>query len=377
MDELSTILIVDDDPMPRLLFGSALFDSYRVIEAADGESVQELARAENPALILLDIAMAGIDGYETCRRLRAEPGISEIPVIFVSAEITQEDRLAAYAAGGDDFIGKPVHPDELRAKIAITIKHASERQRLSGDAQAAFSTAMTAMSAAGEQGVVIDALRKCLVCGDLEGLADAILASCAEYGLDACIRVDGKFGTVFRSLGGMASGVEVGVLNKLTGGDPILSLGRQTVFNYGGLTLLIKTMPVSDPDQLGRMRDNLALIVSVGDARLQALNNELMLNERKLILKQLLERALLALADIDGRYQANRATTEQILQDMLDGMGVAFFRLGLTDEQEEAVQKMLVQSAKRISGLYQNGLSVADHLAALRGLVDASATKLH
>ena len=111
------ILVVDDHPFMRELAEEILCDSYQIIHAANGFDALKLANIERPVLILLDVEMPGIDGYETCRQLKSESATALIPVIFVSACSLIEERLKGYDVGGNDYIVKPFDPYELKAKI--------------------------------------------------------------------------------------------------------------------------------------------------------------------------------------------------------------------------------------------------------------------
>jgi signal transduction histidine kinase len=120
-----TILIVDDVPINLKVLRAHLEPSgYKVLDAESGH--EALVQAEkNPDLILLDIMMPDMDGMETCRRLKANPQTSEIPVIFLSALTDPESRTGALAIGGVDFIIKPFDEEELitRVKIHLTLRN--------------------------------------------------------------------------------------------------------------------------------------------------------------------------------------------------------------------------------------------------------------
>jgi len=113
-----TILIVDDSPDSIALLSSLLKDLYRVKVAITGEKALEVASANNaPDLILLDIMMPGLDGYETCRRLKSNPETAGIPVIFLTAKTGSFDEEKGLELGAEDYIVKPPNPGILRARI--------------------------------------------------------------------------------------------------------------------------------------------------------------------------------------------------------------------------------------------------------------------
>jgi signal transduction histidine kinase len=125
MPEHPKILIVDDVPINLKVLRAHLEPSgYHVLEAGSGQ--EALVQAENqPDLILLDIMMPGMDGMETCQKLKANKATSEIPVIFLSALTDPESRTGALAIGGVDFIIKPFDEEELiaRVKIHLTLRY--------------------------------------------------------------------------------------------------------------------------------------------------------------------------------------------------------------------------------------------------------------
>jgi len=101
------ILIVDDEPINIDLLREALKSKYRLIVATRGEQALSLAISKLPDLILMDVMMPGMDGFETCEKIKENPKISHIPVIFVTALSEVEDRSVGYEMGGSDYITKP------------------------------------------------------------------------------------------------------------------------------------------------------------------------------------------------------------------------------------------------------------------------------
>ncbi|MFN8401448.1 MAG: response regulator [Anaerolineales bacterium] len=118
MNNNSTILIVDDDAAGREVLVSILEpDGYELILAENGFQALDLASAIHPDIILLDIMMPGMDGFEVCRRIRSEKEIAEVPILFLSALDDRQSLLNGLEAGADDFINKPPDRYELRARL--------------------------------------------------------------------------------------------------------------------------------------------------------------------------------------------------------------------------------------------------------------------
>jgi two-component system cell cycle response regulator DivK len=120
---LAKILLVEDNEMNRDMLSRRLARSgYEVVLAVDGGEGVAMAQAEAPDLILMDMGLPGLDGWEATRRLKAEPGTREIPVIALTAHAMTGDRQKALSAGCDDFDTKPVDLPRLLTKIQALLQ---------------------------------------------------------------------------------------------------------------------------------------------------------------------------------------------------------------------------------------------------------------
>lgn len=121
------ILAVDDDPVNLAIMEEIFGEDYDLATATSGEDCLELAPRWEPELILLDLMMPGIDGYETCRRLRQLEATRNAKILLVSARAMLDDRLSGYEAGADDYVAKPFDEGELVAKVRVLLRlHAVE-----------------------------------------------------------------------------------------------------------------------------------------------------------------------------------------------------------------------------------------------------------
>lgn len=113
-----TILVVDDTPVNIDVLSGVLRKEYKVKAAINGEKALKIAQSEPyPSIILLDIMMPGIDGYEVCRRLKSNPLTSGIPIIFISAKNQIEDQKIGLELGAVDYITKPFDPSVVEARV--------------------------------------------------------------------------------------------------------------------------------------------------------------------------------------------------------------------------------------------------------------------
>jgi len=112
-----TILVVDDTDWNRDLIVQLLQDEYTVLQAVDGEDGVKKTEQEKPDLILMDLGMPVMDGWEATRRIKAHPDLKSIPIIAVTSHAMVGDEIQAREAGCDDYLPKPVDEDELIRKI--------------------------------------------------------------------------------------------------------------------------------------------------------------------------------------------------------------------------------------------------------------------
>jgi len=123
------ILVVDDELESVKLIGLMLQRrGYEIIAARSGAQALAKAQAENLDLVILDIMMPDMDGYEVCRQLRANPATASLPIIMFTAKTMVDDKVAGFQAGADDYLTKPIHPDELASRVEAVLLRSARRQ---------------------------------------------------------------------------------------------------------------------------------------------------------------------------------------------------------------------------------------------------------
>jgi len=128
----ATILVVEDNPSTRKLIEEILKEEYRVITAADGAEALAILQEQSDTIgmILLDIIMPGMNGYETCRAIKENPDWQEIPIVFLTIMEEDKDEAKGFAAGVSDYIIKPVNRLRLKARVRNQLLIRRHRQEL-------------------------------------------------------------------------------------------------------------------------------------------------------------------------------------------------------------------------------------------------------
>ncbi|MDM8527553.1 response regulator [Anaerolineales bacterium HSG24] len=126
-----TVLIVDDNPTNLGVVADYLEEfEFEILTALDGRDGLAKARSINPEIILLDVMMPGIDGFETCRQLKLDDDIKDIPVVFMTALAKEEDKIKGFEVGGTDYITKPVHQQEVLLRLRTQLRLQDQRQAI-------------------------------------------------------------------------------------------------------------------------------------------------------------------------------------------------------------------------------------------------------
>lgn len=357
-DDRPRILNVDDDAMMREIIKDDLEKSFQVISAKNGNDCLNILKNDKIDLIILDVEMPGLDGYETCHRIKDLIELASIPVIFLSSHDNIEDRLKGYECGGEDYILKPFNSTELINKINNLLRLHRERNMHHEMAQYATNTAMTAMTSMGEMGALISTMKAYNTSNTLPELTEATLNGLSAYDLKGVIQIRTTEGSYTYNESGEASPLEVSVINHMTTMDRITSFKNRMCITYERISLLVNDMPLSDPDRCGRLRDHLAMMVEAANERLQAILLGNALNQVVMNLSD-------TLAEIDMAQRQSKAATLLNLNALNDSIIRAYISLGMTDAQEDFLSQVINNGIARIINEESENINFQDKLSSI------------
>lgn len=356
MSNIPKIMIVDDDEMMRLMLENTLNGAYRILTAECGEACLSACTDQRPDLILLDVEMPGLDGYETCRHLKALDDAP--PVVFISSRDRLQDRLNGYDAGGEDYILKPVEPAELLTKVALRLKAAESQSRMKQMADYASSTAMTAMSSMGEMGILLQALQRFNNCASLEQLAEAVLRALAEYGLSGMLRIRTPQGVVMQSNRGVVTPIEMSIIDQVAMMGRIIEYRSRMSVSYEHVALIVSNAPQDDDDRRGRLRDHLAVLVEGAEIRALAIHRDHVIERSAL-------QASRTLACVDESQRGERVATILALQGMSDRLERAYLSLALSENQENQISQIVEDGVESVRQAFLPETDVQQQLTAV------------
>lgn len=357
------ILLTDDEPSLRDNLRRLLsFEGHEVVEASDGATALKTMAEALPDLVFSDVRMPGIDGYELCRRIKANPATKMIPVIFVSGQDSIEARLEGFAAGGEDFIVKPFQAVEVIQKVASAARILTESQGLRETAERAQSAAFVAMKTAAEVGVVLQFIRASIACRSFDDLAVQLRRSVAEFGLDCVVQIKTAARSICLSDKGRDVPLDISILNHVRQQGRIFEFQYRSVFNYDSVALLVAEMPRDDEERCGRLRDHLALLAEAADAKVRALQLEEDDAARILGVAQALATARGTIGRIS---ESQRLGDQKLAHGMVvlqQDLATVFVSCGLRESQESRIVDVVHRHMEETIALLDSGRHQRDEL---------------
>lgn len=383
MNRTPHILVVDDDELTREMLQASLADTATVSAVGSGREALSLAQAESIDLVLLDVDMPEMNGYATCEALKADAGTRDVPVIFLSACVTIDERLRGYQAGAVDYLTKPFDVPELQAKIALAIKQRDANRELNSQLEDVMNAAMTSADMYGEVGVVLELQRKLGGCQHYDEIAAVVFESLERSGFEGCLRLRGRQGLLSCTARSECSALENSILDHLEKmpGASMQPVGDNTSFNYGQVLLLVRNLPMGpsalnrtpeEADRFGRARDNIALIVEGALARVRSLDIETQ-NSSLESTSRLVKLTREALIDISAQQHATRLQINSVFQSMREEIESSFIHLGLSESQENLVAGTMSRHVAEALEVFDQSHLIEEHLQSLIGKLTAEA----
>jgi CheY-like chemotaxis protein len=354
MHKKALIHCVDDEPVNLAIMQELLQDRYALTTADSAEGCLRQVEARTPDLILLDVNMPDIDGLETCKRLKQDPETADIPIIFVSALTSQEELMAGYEAGGDDYITKPFSEEILQKKIEVVLASQSRKRELRRMSEHAVAALIGNLGTTGELGVLVGFLHRCQSARSYGQLAKNLFECLGEFELDSSLLViEGDLNRVWFS-DDIDRPMERQILESLRGQDRVLGFGTRLAVNSEYATLLVRNLP-GDAAAKERLRGLLARLAEGVDARIRAIRSQALLDRRR----EALSRALDASRDSLGRFTAlhsrQKSRAKEILDSMQGKLEKKLAKLELSATRRGSLLRIAAEASAQVEALCGEG----------------------
>lgn len=363
------VLVVDDENTARTLHRTALSSRFDVVSASSGEETLQLCHERLPDLVLLDVMMPGMDGYETCRRLRE---FTDIPIIFATANESLDEHLKAFDAGGDDIITKPVVREILLRKAALAIQRKNERQSLRSEKDNLQSMAMNFLSAVGESGVLQKFMQASLTSSTSKELGRHLVEAIRDFGLECSVLIRDQASSTTLTSQGEPSAIEISILEQSASMGRIFQFRHKLVVNYDRVSVIVNNMPADDADKSGRIRDNVAMLAEMTDTLCENVDMRQASMSRAEQLQVALGAAVMAIEALHEKNRNAQSDTRLLLQELVDNIEKSYSWLGTSRDQEARISQTMYGSVEKILQLLESSSVQSDEeiekiLSALRG----------
>ncbi len=363
------ILVVDDEELNREYLTHLLSPHYDVTAVNDGEQAIQAASDDLPSLILLDIQMPGIDGYETCKRLKQDNQTHDCPIIFVSSNDREEEILKGYEVGAADYFVKPFQPDELQIKVQHNIEIDDQRKTLAQQLGDANKTAFQALTDTSAYGAMNLFLLESMKCNAIPKLAELLFETTVNWGLHSALQIISDGEAFYFSDSGQVSPMEKRVLAATRGKGRIQDFGVRTVYSDKHCSLLVKNMPLDDEVRYGNYKDYIARLIEGVEGRVVALVNEHRVSRRTAQLRNVLDFLLQTFRHIQEQNQVLRLGSANIVEQMLEDLNLTIDELGvsndLSEDSEARVMGVGQACLNRTNQLFSQGLKFNEQVEAL------------
>ncbi len=340
------ILSVDDEPMNQMVIEEIMEDKYELKLVYSGEECLEQVESFAPDVILLDISMPGIDGYTTCEKLKQNNATRLIPVIFVSALTSTEERLRGYEVGAEDYIPKPYDHDELLKKIERCLENRQEVAANSKidiekiEQELAFSreVAMDAMRYTSELGIVIHFFETSSNCKDYKELSDCIIEAIQRLELKCTVQLRDDEHILNLSNTGVVSPMEASVMDAAKDKGRFFDIDAKTFVNYKHSSILIKNMPLDDELKYGKLKDILGALGNSAEDRAKAIATE---NRIKRNRQEIIDLVKNTIVKINSQFMERNRDTTAVLENMVRELRSTISKMDLLEYQEQELHAIM------------------------------------
>ena len=326
---------------------------YEIYGASDGVSGIEKANDILPDIILLDVEMPHMNGYEVCEQLKHNDSTKDIPIIFLSSLNNLRARMLGYEAGAVDFIIKPFIAGELIAKIDSLVEIMNKSTGFSEDAKRANEVAFSAMRNSSELSLIVKFIEQSYSINSLEILAQNFFNLSNHFELNCSLMfISEQKRSFYGCNNSICSALETEVISTIYDkGGRFIDFGCRTQINYPRVSLLIKNMPLQDREAYGRYKDFFPPVLSAIDAKLQNLDTEINTKTQTKQLNTAFKSVTSTLLGFGNNLEINQEAIISLLRNMLSDLENNLLVMGLEEDQEKSIVSLIdstIVSAQKV-----------------------------
>lgn len=344
------VLVVDDDRATRAIHRSILSKQFDVETASSGEEALAICQKHLPDLVLLDVEMDELDGYETCRRIRL---FSDLPIIFATSKQSIGEHLKAFDVGGDDIITKPAVREILLRKIGLAIQAHQEKIQLQQEKNSLQNMAMSFLSAIGENGVLQQFMQSSLTCSSPKDLGHFLVEAIQRFNLACSVLIRDQLTATIWTSHGAPSELEKTILEQSASMGRIFQFKQRLVVNYDRVSVIVTNMPIEDSDKTGRIRDYIAILAEMTHTLCENVDMRQSSMARAEQLQVALTTAVGTMKGLQKTGRNAQVDSRLLLEEMIDNVEKTYSWLGTSRSQEESISNTMQASVDKIITLLE------------------------
>lgn len=359
-----TICYIDDCEANLSLIKKTFAKQHNVGLVSSPVNAMDYLRNARPDLVLLDVNMPNIDGYEICRAIRTTKELEHVPVVFLTCRASLEDRLTGFEAGGDAYVTKPFELAELVHIVGALLSRYQQLRQVESKAESASNMAWTMLQNNSEIGQVVQYARTLSGVRDESDLLKATFSTLDGFGLRSTVLVSLVSGEIVaRSDRKPFTPIETELLNLARQNERIVHYGNKYVFSGNNCVFLINNMPTNDQELTGRLRDHLAIMLESCDACVELINYR----KRAQLLQQhaasrTQSTVMQEFGNVVSSFQALNQQANETFEKLTSTIENSFLFLGLTEEQETQLMSY-IEAARHDNDQFKSyGLILQDAL---------------
>jgi PleD family two-component response regulator len=304
-----------------------------------------------PDIILAQVELPDGNAFDFCTRIRLLQDQKNIPLIVFSEENNKKERVRTFQVGADEYINE----FDLEY-IGVVVQHELENKayldELSAQKQQASNLVMEAMTSSSELGNAINFIERCHQFQSNDDIANEIITFCKTLNLKVVIGISDSEQWYFSSTSQQVTDLEQELMQTVHENKRILDFGVRTQFNWPNIALLVKNMPLREPERYGRIKDLLPSLLSSANVRIHALREESRIREQTELMTRSIATLQPSIEDVINAMALDTKKHRAELSDFLQKIIINLPTLGLEDDQEEFF-------IARVEALIQNADSMA------------------
>lgn len=340
--------------------------------AASAQDVARMMAGKRYRIVVMDLINDSPIDLMSCQALLQQECMHTVPLVALTTDYSVNDKVKALEIGCDDLIDSKTTPDEVYARITKSIFHQIANSQLNQRLLLATETARNAMVDNSDLGANIQFLLQVQNCDNLDQLGQQFFATIQRYGLSCSLQMRSEMGKKDMEAHGMAKHLESQLLFQLKDSGRYVDFGPRTIVNYDRVSLLIKNMPVDDPEKYGSIKDNTFCLVQGINARILALEDRFKLLMEKEALHKLANDVRAVMGSLKIAYQDVMREIAGEVENVAERLEHRLPHLALTEVDEQFIYELSSKLVVDTNRIFNEGLKVDELFERLENTVKRS-----